>query len=286
MKNIPIRSIRPCEEPRLSGSFSIRNLNELLGGKEMVQALHRHDFIFILVIEKGSGKHEIDFVPYLVDDNCVFFIRPGQVHQITLHAESTGYLLQFDMEFYHSQDKALRQLLYRKSDQNKYQFDTESMKRLYSVLDHISEEYSSQAEGYDEVIRANLDILLIQLARTRKSNKEPKLHITSYHQERLEELQALIEMHIHDCKQVSQYADLMSLSSYQLNVITKETLGKNCSELINEFIVLESKRHLLATSNQVVQIAYQLGYDDVSYFIRFFKKHTGYTPEVFRHNFR
>jgi AraC-like DNA-binding protein len=81
---------------------------------------------------------------------------------------------------------------------------------------------------------------------------------------------------------VSFYADLLNLSSYQLNAITKATLGKTCSELINEFIILEAKRTLLATSNQVNQIAYHLGYEDVSYFIRFFKKHTGYSPEAFR----
>ncbi|HEX8279287.1 MAG TPA: helix-turn-helix domain-containing protein [Segetibacter sp.] len=34
------------------------------------------------------------------------------------------------------------------------------------------------------------------------------------------------------------------------------------------------------------QIADHLGYEDVSYFIRFFKKHTGYSPEAFRYNYR
>jgi AraC family transcriptional regulator, transcriptional activator of pobA len=63
-------------------------------------------------------------------------------------------------------------------------------------------------------------------------------------------------------------------------------LGKTAADLIDDHILLESKRYLLASSNQVNQIAYRLGYDDVSYFIRFFKKHTGHTPEMFRQNFR
>jgi len=78
----------------------------------------------------------------------------------------------------------------------------------------------------------------------------------------------------------------LNLSSFQLNAITKATLGKNCSELINEYVILESKRYLLATSNQVNQIADHLGYEDISYFTRFFKKHTGYSPEAFRNNFK
>jgi AraC family transcriptional activator of pobA len=45
------------------------------------------------------------------------------------------------------------------------------------------------------------------------------------------------------------------------------------------------KRCLLATSNQVNQTAYRLGYDDVSYFTRFFKKQSGYSPDAFRQRY-
>jgi len=79
---------------------------------------------------------------------------------------------------------------------------------------------------------------------------------------------------------------MLNLSVYQLNAITKATLGKTCSEVINEHIILEAKRCLLATSNKIGQTAYRLGYEDISYFIRFFKKQTGYSPEAFRNNFR
>ena len=78
----------------------------------------------------------------------------------------------------------------------------------------------------------------------------------------------------------------MSLSAYQLNNITKTTLGKTASDVINDHIILEAKRYLLATSEQVNQIAYHLGYEDTSYFIRFFKKHTGKTPDAFRSNLK
>ena len=79
---------------------------------------------------------------------------------------------------------------------------------------------------------------------------------------------------------------MMSISSYQLNDITRNAVGKTASTLINEHILLEAKRHLLATPNQVKEIAGYLGYEDPSYFIRFFKKHTGVSPDVFRRNFK
>jgi len=87
-------------------------------------------------------------------------------------------------------------------------------------------------------------------------------------------------------KSASEYAKLLSLSSYQLNAITKGSVGKTVSDLINEQILLEAKRYLLATPNPVKDVADLLGYEDVSYFIRFFKKHTGHSPEAFRKNFK
>ena len=83
-----------------------------------------------------------------------------------------------------------------------------------------------------------------------------------------------------------EYASLLHLTPYQLNAITKETLGKTCSQVINERVIIEGKRYLLATADQVNQIADHLGYEDISYFIRFFKKHTGYSPQAFRENFK
>ena len=95
----------------------------------------------------------------------------------------------------------------------------------------------------------------------------------------------MLEKHIAIQKQVSHYTAMMNLSPYQLNEITKTSIGKTASELINEHIILEAKRYLLATTNQIKDIADQLGYEDPSYFIRFFRKHSGYSPEAFRHKF-
>ncbi|MEL6534085.1 MAG: helix-turn-helix domain-containing protein [Bacteroidota bacterium] len=281
MSTIPIRGIQPTlSGAELKGGFSLRRLSGLLEGTDMVQEIHRHDFFFILVIEEGTGNHEIDFSPYPVTKDCVFFMRPGQVHKLTLHAGCTGYLLQFSSEFFYPKDRMSRQLLYQASGH--CQLEGKETKRLVSLLKQIFEEQKSRSEGYLEMIKANLNILFIELVRNWKRNKNPVPHTAPHSQEQLQRLHDLVEAHLRELKQVSQYAEMMNLSIYQVNAITKETLGKTCSEFINDLIVLESKRHLLVTSNQVKEIAFQLGYEDVSYFSRFFKKHTGYSPEAFR----
>ncbi len=287
MKDIPIRHIKATEiEPNFSERFGIRNVRDLLGGKDMIQELHRHDFFFILALEKGNGSHVIDFMPYEVGDYSVFCMRPGQVHELSLKTGSSGYLMEFGTDFYYPHDKESNQLLRKASSANLCKLDSSGFKKVISLLGYILQEYTDKKEGYIEVIKANLGIFFIEHLRHRKEEKSLSNNVNPYAQEQLEKFLELLEKHIYSHKQVSQYADLMNLSTYQLNTITKTTLGKTCSDLINEYTILESKRHLLATSNQINQIAYLLGYEDVSYFIRFFKKQTGYSPEAFRHNFR
>lgn len=272
------------KEPDFSGSFSIRDLHDLLAGKDLVQELHRHDFFYVLVLKKGTGTHAIDFVPYEVCDRAVFFMRPGQVHQLLLKAGSTGYLMQFRQAFYFPHDRASGQLLRKAGTINHCRLHADGFQKLQVLLASISEEYTGKQERYEEVIKATMGIFFIELIRQQCQN--PSDHAELYKQERLDAFLALLETPVFSRKPVSYYAAMLHLSIYQLNAITKATLGKTCSELINECTLLEAKRYLLATSNQVNQLADHLGYEDVSYFIRFFKKHTGYSPEAFRQIFR
>ena len=85
MKNIPIRQINShCLN--CPSNFNIRDVRELIDGKDLIQPLHRHDFFYVLALEKGKGDHRIDFQSYKIRDNSVFFMRPGQVHEIVLKA--------------------------------------------------------------------------------------------------------------------------------------------------------------------------------------------------------
>jgi AraC-like DNA-binding protein len=281
MEKIPVRRILATrKEPDSAESFRIRDVYTLLAGKDLVQELHRHDFFYILALHKGTGKHEIDFTSYTVCDHSVFFLRPGQVHRLVLQAGSTGYVMQFRTDFYYPHDKASIQLLNKASNTNFYQLDANRFQKLFSALTSVFQEYADRQERHQEAIKANLSIFFIELLREHAKN--PSDGGSPYVQERLEAFLEILQTNILSHKQVSEYAAMLNLSTYQLNAITKRTLGKTCTEVIHEYMLLEAKRYLLATTDQITQIALQLGYEDVSYFIRFFKKHTGYSPEAFR----
>lgn len=283
MKNIPVRKIATAQKIEVpQGRFSIRAINDVLNGKDIIHDLHRHDFYFILAINNGKGIHEIDFTKFDVKDNSLFILRPGQVHQLELKRNSSGYLIEFDGTFYKPNDSVTVERLKKASKKNVCSIDADNFKGLYMPLQTIFNEFSNRQEGFLDVIKANLDVFFIEYIRQSKNSNTTLSSANTYTQERFDELTELLEMRIGELKSVSQYAELLNLSSYQLNAITKSMVGKTVTDLINDQILLEAKRYLLATSSQVKDIAYHLGYEDVSYFIRFFKKHTNMSPEVFR----
>jgi AraC-like DNA-binding protein/quercetin dioxygenase-like cupin family protein len=287
MQKIPVRQIAaPPVAPSHSGRFSIRQVSDLLGGNDLVHPLHKHDFFFILALEKGEGTHEIDFTRYDVEDNVVFILRPGQVHQLQLKAGCSGFLLEFDPSFYQPKHTLTDQQWKKAIHKNHCQAAENRFNKLFSALTSISTEFTTRQEGYREAIKANLDIFFIEYIRQSRDPQQTPGHGSNYTQERFEELSALLETHITRVKQVSHYAELLHLSPYQLNAITKATVGKTTAELISEQVILEAKRQLLATPNQIKDIAWHLGYEDASYFIRFFKKHTGHSPDAFRKNYK
>ena len=286
MKTIPLRFINTSpKQLNEFENFSIRNLSEFMGGNDIIQDTHRHDYFFILALSKGKGDHTIDFISYRIMNNTIFFMRPGQVHQLKLNAGSQGYLIQFKRDFYLSNEKDKRLLLRKASSKNIIQPDYKTFKKLIAVLGEILNESKNRNERYSDVIKANLSIFFIGLVRFIQKNQSDSDEISAFQQDRLEEFSELLNAHISKNKQPAEYANMLNLTPYQLNKITKTAFGKTSSEFINEQIILESKRYLLSTSNQIKEIAYHLGYEDTSYFIRFFKKHTGLSPEAFRSNF-
>ena len=287
MKTIPVRRIASVQTLQSSaGRFSIRNLQEVLNGKELVHHLHKHDFFFVLAVLTGKGVHEIDFVAYPVRNCSIFILRPGQVHQLELSADTTGFLMEFDLSFYQPKSTIKEHRWGKASSKNYCQVETAKFERLLTHLATICREYAEKQEGYLEAIRANLDLFFIEYIRQSRNPGSIAKSEGGYIQERFEEFVRILETNVVSMKNVFQYADLLNLSSYQLNAITKTSVGKNVSDLIDEQIILEAKRYLLATPNQVKEIADHLGYEDPSYFIRFFRKHTGHSPDTFRKNFK
>ena len=97
-----------------------------------------------------------------------------------------------------------------------------------------------------------------------------------------QEYQRNVLKHYHEWHHVAQYAEDMRLSLPHLCSTIKSVSGKTAGDIIDEAILTDAKAQLKITNLQVKEIAISLGFDNVAFFNRFFKAHTGMTPKGYR----
>lgn len=285
MSEIPLRKIKSETCKNDSSEFSIRKLEDVLAGKDMDQSLHRHDFFFLLVLEKGKGEHVIDFQSMEAKDHSAFFMRPGQAHLLRLKAGSKGYLIEFSQAMFSSQSPETLRQIRKASHQNQYEFNPAEFDTILQILKRVHDEAAQKQYAYQLSIQSAMCLLFVDLVRKCRVCADAR-NTDPHASERVEEFIDLIEVNMRKRLPVSAYAEMMNLSVFRLNALTKAAVGKNASDVIDEQIVLEARRQLLAGSDQIKEIAWQLGFEDESYFSRFFRKHTGHAPGEFRQRFR
>ncbi|MFD0766838.1 helix-turn-helix domain-containing protein [Mucilaginibacter lutimaris] len=83
-------------------------------------------------------------------------------------------------------------------------------------------------------------------------------------------------------RSAKDYADRLAVHVNHLNKILKEATGRTTTQLISERVIQEAKILLKQTDWSIGDVSYVLGYDDISHFSNFFKKHTSITPAAFR----
>jgi AraC-like DNA-binding protein len=127
-----------------------------------------------------------------------------------------------------------------------------------------------------------LQAFLIQVQR-RKSAPEIHEGELPFHlnEKRLQLLRFvnLVDEHYKTGLTVGEYAQRLLLSP---RTLANQLLGKSPSLLVQERLVLEAQRLLVHSTLNVNEIAYQLGFEDASYFVKYFKKHTLLSPSAFR----
>jgi AraC-like DNA-binding protein len=99
---------------------------------------------------------------------------------------------------------------------------------------------------------------------------------------KIREYERAVNKNFKTLRTVADYAPLLHVTPNYLNAACKKITGKAAGEIIRDRTLLEAKRLLANTDSSVAEIAYQLQFEDNSYFGRFFKKYTGMTPAKFR----
>ncbi len=240
-----------------------------------IHTTHRHDFHALYVILEGSGQFVIDFVDYPIARGQLFYVRPEQVMMFLPSKEVRYSAVQFSDEFFLS--ATLPDRTQWKNLQNVYDLTPTEMQSICHWIDHIKSE--SENFGSDRNLILQMEVYCLMTTLERLSEAKIPADSTPL---TIQKFRKLIDLHFRQWHQVSDYAAELGVTPNYLNILTVKHLGQTALELIHSRLSLETKRMLLIHEHDVGQIANELGFNEVSYFTRFFKRINGMTPTQFR----
>jgi YesN/AraC family two-component response regulator len=83
-------------------------------------------------------------------------------------------------------------------------------------------------------------------------------------------------------RNVTFYADKLCISPKYLSSVIHNVSGKYATEWIDGFVILEAKALLKSNGNTIKEICNKLNFANQSFFAKYFKQHTGFTPKEYR----
>ena len=207
---------------------------------------------------------------------------------LRLKIESTGEIkmIRFNRQFFcilnHDSDVSCKGLLFfgastlpiislPKDDIRKFQM-------LWSVFEM---EMESVDELQLEMLQMLLKRLLILLTRLYKMQDDFS-EANPNQMEQVREFNYLIEKHFKTKHSVAEYAELMFKSPKTLSNLFSKLGAKTPIQYIQDRIMLEARRLLTYTDKSIKEVAYEIGYEDIPTFSRFFKKKEGLSPTDFK----
>jgi AraC-like DNA-binding protein/mannose-6-phosphate isomerase-like protein (cupin superfamily) len=268
--------------------FALKRIDELYRKSNgAADVPHRHDYYTILFIEKGQGTHFVDFMEYNIQDGTIYFIMPGQMHQVIFTAEPKGWVITYTDHFLISNsipDKMINDIyLFNDYGQSPPLPINDRDLPVYISLVEQMFHFSQALESYTlEAVGALVKLFLIQSnnhCSLRKSNN-PQLMETSKHL--LRSFKQLLNKKFASAHMVSDYADELAVTADYLNKTVKNLTGKSAKEHIQSKLITEAKRSLLFSNVSSKELSYELGFEESAHFNNFFKKITGQTPSEFR----
>lgn len=284
---IPIYDIQSFSSYKNDGIL-VSRIGSYVQQHQHLHKAHRHSFYHLVLFTQGSGQQQIDFKNFAVQRNLIYFMIPGQVHSWNFTTEPEGYVINFATNYFSNlllNPSYLQQFTFfdGNPDEQVIQLQPEISDKIIQILEEILSQGEQRVVVNDDWVRLTLLRLFTEIARVTTGQQKPIGN--SYNYRLLKNFRALIDENFATLKLPKQYAELLYITPNHLNAVCNDLLGVAAGKLIRDRIILEAKRLLINVDLRVVEIAEKLNFQDQSYFVKFFKRYEGITPDKFRKQF-
>ncbi|MGM9476138.1 AraC family transcriptional regulator [Pedobacter sp. GSP4] len=274
--HFPTLNINEFSDQQRSGNSL---LYHSLTGERHIEKPHKHDFFLFMLFERGSGSHTIDFTAHPVAAMQLHMLFPGQIHQWQLGADTQAHQIMINRQVFETLASSLRFSLMLYQNYPVINLSAGIFKLVLYEFEQISTELAAPT-GLTEIVNNRIKLIALLISK----EAEILFNNQTVYQSKpiLLKYLALIDAHYRHEKLVSYYANQLNISANYLNILCKRHFNSSATALIHERLILETKRMLLTTEHPIKSIAFELGFYDIAYFSKFFKKHTHLTPNQFR----
>jgi AraC-like DNA-binding protein len=251
--------------------------------------LHWHDEMEFIYIKKGKGLITVDLKQYEVTAGAIVFILPGQLHSIE---QSGNASMEYENIIFHPNI-----LISKKTDTCNSDFfqpllagtisvpllytpDAPYYREISACLNENDEICKTNPAGYQLFLKSQL-FMLFFLLFNKCSRKEPqkKNHKSL---DKMKVILKYIEIHYMEKITIADMAKELNVSESHFMKYFKNTMGTSFIDYLNEYRLTMASRLLISSESSVLAIASEVGFDNLSYFNRSFKKRFGQTPREYR----
>jgi AraC-like DNA-binding protein/quercetin dioxygenase-like cupin family protein len=241
---------------------------------------HKHNSYFELVyLSAGRGYHTIDNQCYEVRPPVLFFIRQDHVHHWDLEqvTEPEGFVLILKKIFFErSLDGELKELLEKVSQLSCAYLEDGSV--IGQLLGLIVRETSLEGGGSFPFVEGMLKGLFVKILETDRPAPDRR-------RRRKELYRAYTDLLLHERplrNNVAHYAEMLNTTPQNLNAVCRKAVDRSAADVLADYVIGEAKRLLAYTDNTAAEVSLALSFKDPSHFVKYFKRHTSYTPKEFR----
>lgn len=246
-------------------------------------ALHWHvEFEFIRIL-KGSFKIIIDDQTFFVPAGSFIFIPAGALHE-GIPYDCEYECIVFDMNMLMNKNDSCCKLIRKITDHEvEIQYvHYGSYSDLHQIVWTLFDAMSSKKDGYQMSVLGALYQIIGLIFSENFYNPAPEQPPRS-HRKIVQLKQALEFIESSYNKQISlqEMADSVNMSSKYFCRFFQEMTHRTPVDYLNYYRIERASYDLLTTDQSITEVAFNSGFNDLSYFIKTFKKYKGTTPKQY-----
>ncbi|MFU0801499.1 MAG: AraC family transcriptional regulator [Xylanivirga thermophila] len=261
--------------------------------------MHKHDFIEIAYVISGNGIHIIGDYEYKVSEGDLFIINYDMEHGFFSDPNSKKVPIVYNCAFMPEfLDASLLETKHFENITSSFLFKSlfpddyapspdlhlkgAAFNEIGGIFSKMYSEYNLRQKGYMDIIRAYLIELIIKIFRY--IDNEDKKHISLKNKKIVESAIEYLKENYNSDVKLEDLAMKSFISKNYFSTLFKETTGINFSDFVQKLRIDEACKLLKTTDMKVIDIAHEVGFNDIKFFYEVFKRVTSQTPGSYRNS--